>query len=597
MRPQRGSFGFTLIEAVVGIWILAILLVGVLGVYSILARTVKLNREKTELVTLAASYLEVARNLPYSQVGTINGNPHGNLPDKTNPIAVNLEGGSYRIYYEVTYLDDPADGTILAGTDPSPNDYKQVKMFVEKVATGALTAFLTNVSPKGLEGISNAGALLIKVFNAQGQPVAGADIHIENTILNPPIVLDRQSDAGGNWAEVGLPASVNGYHIVVAKSGYSSDQTYPITVQNPNPIKPDATIVNGQVTQVSFSIDQLSNLTINTYSQTCHDLNNVGVNVRGNKLIGTVPDVFKFNQNYSSVLGRIILNNIEWDTYTPTLLSGQNLMIYGTSPVQSINVLPGTSQTFTLILGPQTINSILVIVKDASTGTPLEGAVAHLRKGGSVPQDYYATTGGSVWVQRDWTNGAGQADFTDPTRYFSDNGNVDVNSVPTGARLRKQSGRYVAPGALESSAFDTGTSASNFTTITWEPTSQTQGTELKFQIASNNDNAIWVYKGPDGTGGTYYTVSGTSVNSVHDNNRYVRYKMFEDTINDKYTPVLTSVAINYVAGCFTPGQAIFPDLTSGNNYDLDVSLTGYQPTIINSLDISGNQILEILLSP
>lgn len=591
------SRGFTLMEAVVGTAIFAILLVGILGIFSSLARVAKVNRQQTILTTLATNYLEIVRNLPYSQVGTINGNPSGSLADAANAKTVTLENQTFKIYYEVTYIDDPADGTILAGTDPSPNDYKQVKMFVQNVATGVVSSFSTNVSPKSLEGINNAGALYIKVFNSQGQPVPNASVHIENRTLVPNIVLDRQTDATGVWIEVGLPDSVNGYHIVVTKSGYSTDQTYPITVQNPNPIKPDATVATGLVTQVSFFIDLLSTLNIYTLNQTCQNLNNVGVNVQGSKLIGTNPNVYKFSQNFSSINGLIALNNLEWDTYTPTLLTGQNLMVYGTSPIQSIDLLPGTTQTFTLILGPATTNSLLVIVKNAATGNPLEGATVHLRKGGSVPQDYYGTTGGSIWTQNDWTGGAGQANFTDPTRYSTDDGNIDINSVPTGIRLKKTSGRYATSGELYSSSFDSGTSATNYTTITWLPTSQNPATTLQFQIATNNDNATWNYRGPDGTANTYYTVSGTTINAVHNGNRYIRYRALLSTTDDKYTPILTSLGINYVSGCFTPGQTIFTDLTAGNNYSLDVNLTGYQATVIDSLDINGNQTLTVLLSP
>jgi hypothetical protein len=120
---------------------------------------------------------------------------------------------------------------------------------------------------------------------------------------------------------------------------------------------------------------------------------------------------------------------------------------------------------------------------------------------------------------------------------------------------------------------------------------------LKFQIATNNDNLTWNYKGPDGTAGTFYTVPGTSMSAVHDGDRYVRYKMFLSTTNDKKTPIATSVHTNYVSGCFTPGQVMFPDLTSGNNYDLDVTLAGYQTQVINSLDINSHQVLEVLMSP
>lgn len=129
--------------------------------------------------------------------------------------------------------------------------------------------------------------------------------------------------------------------------------------------------------------------------------------------------------------------------YTPTLLTGQSWVVRGTSPIQQIAVAPGSSQTFTMILGTNTTaNSILVIVKDGSTGAALEFATVHLQKGGSTPQDYYGTTGGSVWVQQDWTGGAGQTNWstTTPDMYTTDDGNIDVNSAPTGVRLKKVSG-------------------------------------------------------------------------------------------------------------------------------------------------------------
>lgn len=604
---RRGERGFTIIELLIGLFVLVILISGAVGAISSITTVVKLARQKTGLNALVASDLEIVRNLPYSQVGTVNGNPTGTLPDASNPKNITVEGRSYQVYYEVTYLDDPADGTVLSNpADTAPNDYKQVKMFVKEVATNKVTTILTNVAPQGLEGTNNAGALVIKVFNAVGQPVPNASVHIENLARNPDIVLDRQTDSNGQWIEVGLPAWVNGYHIVVTKTGYSTDQTYPITVQNPNPIKPDATIVNGQVTQVSFAIDLLSNLTIKTVDQFCQSLSGVGINVKGAKTIGTNPTVYKFDNNYTSSNGLVQLNNIEWDTYTPVLQASSPYIIYGTSPVQSVSVLPGTNQTFTFVLGTATTNSLRVIVKDAATGAPLEGAYVHLQKGGSQPQDYYGTTGGSVWVQSDWTSGSGQVNWQPqpPSRidkYFTDDGNVDINSNPTGVRLKKTAGRYALSGTLESSTFDTGTSASNFSTITWQPTSQNPSTTLKFQIAtSNNPNGPWdaaAYRGPDGTSSTYYTVSGTTIASVHDNNQYIRYKVFESTTDDKSTPILTSMLINYVSGCFTPGQTVFPGLTSGNNYNLDITLSGYQTYIDNSFTINGNTVMEILMSP
>ena len=601
LRAKKNSAGFTLIELIVAIAIFAILTAGILGSFLVLSQTVKMAREKTILSSLASKQLEIVRNMSYSSVGTLNGNPTGQLPDYDNAITFQIGAYSYKVYYEVTFIDDPADGRAGGSpNDPAPADYKQVKMSVLNVQTGQVTDFLTTVVPKGLEGLQNAGALKIIVTNKIGQPLADADIHIQHPTSSPALILDRKSDAAGEWMEVGLPPDVNNYRIVVTKPGYTTDQTYPATLQNPNPKKPDATVAIGQVTEVPFTIDLLSNLIIKTSDNFCQNLSGVDLNVRGAKLIGTNPDVLKFNQDFTSSGGEVVLSDIEWDTYTPTLLIGQSWVVQGTSPIQKIDVQPGTNQIFTLILGTNsTANSLLVIVKDASTGTALEGAQIHLQKGGSVPQDYYGTSGGSVWVQSDWRGGPGLENWSTstPDRYFLDDGNIDINSVPTGVRLNKTSGDYASSGWLESSIFDTGSDASNFTTITWQPSSQSASTALQFQLAASSDpGGPWNYIGPDGTDGSFYENSGENISPALDNYRYIRYKVFLSTGDTKETPVLTSLIINYVSGCYTPGQFWFGDLTAGNNYTLEVSLPGYQ-TFNEPLNVNGNQSFEVPMSP
>lgn len=594
-KPFRDQLGFTLIEVVIGIGIFAIILMGVFGSFSALSKATRGARQSTILASLSAQYLEVVRNMPYARIGTENGNPNGVLADFTNAITQTIEGEQYKLYYEVTYIDDTADGTVLAGTDAAPNDYKQVKLLIKKTSTGVITTFLTSVSPKGLEGLNNAGALYLRAIDANGQPVVGANFHIQSLTLNPAIILDRTSDSTGTWIEVGLPVSTNGYNITATKTGFSTDATIASSGGNPNPTKPNATIVNGQVTQISFAIDTLSNLTIKTVDQACQGISGVNLNLKGAKLIGTTPSVYKYNQNQTSSGGQVTLTNIEWDAYTPTLLTGQSYTVYGTSPIQQIAVLPGASQTFTLVLGPSSTNSLLVIVKDAATGTALEGANVHLHKN-SNNTDWNAVTGGSIWQQISWTGGSGQVAFTDTTKYFNDDNNIQTGGVPAALRLAPAGSKYVTSGWLESSTFDTG-APSNFTTITWQPTSQNAATTLKFQVASNTDNTTWVYKGPDGTASTYYTVSGTNISSIHDNDRYVRYKAFLSTTNDTFTPVLTSIGVNYVSGCYTPGQNIFTGLTAASDYSLDVSMTGYTTQTQSSLNINGNQVITILLAP
>lgn len=598
LKNKKIPNGFSIIELLVTIAIFAILISGVLGSLAVVGNATKAAREKTILSSLATNYLEIVRNMPYSQVGTINGNPNGQLPDFTNAYVQTINGTTYKIYYEVTYIDDPADGTALAGTDSYPADYKQVKMSILNNTTAQVTDFVTNVVPKGLEGTTNQGALQIDVINSQGNPVPGVGITITSPTTTPTIILNRTSDANGQWVEVGLPPGVNNYHIVVSQPGYSTDQTYAVTAQNPNPTHPDATVAVGQITKITFSIDLLASLNIKTLDQTCAPISGVNLNVLGAKLIGGNPNVNKFNNNYSSVSGVIALNNLEWDSYTPTLLTGQSYVTYGTSPIQKIDVLAGTSQTFTMILGSNsTPNSLLVVVKDASSGSALENASVTLTEGGNTygPE----LTGGSVWLQNDWSGGSGQAQYSSssPAAYYADNGSIDASTAGL-VKLAKLGGVYTtATGTLESSTFDTGTNATNYTILSWQPVSQSASTTLEFQIAANNDNATWNYVGPDGTANSYFTTPGQDMGSALDGNEFFRYKAYLSTQNPAQTPVLTSVSVNFVTGCYTPGQVMFSGLSAAGDYNLTVSMPGYSTQNISPLNVNGNQSLEVDMSP
>jgi len=599
-NQDKSQSGFTIVELMASIAIFTILLSGVLAGFAAVSKTAKAAREKVTLSSLATNYLEIVRNMPYSQVGTINGNPAGALPDFNNAFAQVIGPTTYKIYYEVTYIDDPADGTVLAGTDVYGADYKQVKMDILNTATGQVNSFVTSVVPKGLEGTTNQGALQINVIDSQGNPVPNANVRITYPTTSPTIILDRITDANGQWVEVGLPLAAHNYRVVVSKSGYSLDQTYPDTALNPNPLHPDATVVSGQVTQITFSIDLLANLNIKTLNSTCQPSSNINLNILGAKLIGgspgVSPNINKYNNNFSSVAGAISLSNIEWDAYTPTLLTGQSVIVYGTSPIQKISVLPSTTQTFSMILGiNSTPNSLLVIVKDSASGTALENASVTLTDGGGYSQSYL--TGGSVWLQNNWNGGSGQAGWSSstPSVYFQDNGNVDVSTAGQ-VKLKKVGVNYVsATGTLESSTFDTGTNATNYTILSWQPSSQSASTTLAFQVAANNDNATWNYTGPDGTANTYFTAPGTDMGSALDNKEYFRYKAYLSTANTTKTPTLTSTNINFITGCFTPGQVIFTGLNAIKYY-VTASLSGYQTQSLVPVNVNGNQSFQVLMS-
>lgn len=600
MKKNLKQKGFTIIEVVVSIGIFAVLAMSAYGLYTTIFNAIIYYRGQATVSALAGQYLEVARNLSYSQVGTENGNPHGPLPDSPSPLNITFNGVDYQIYYVVNALHDPADINI------GVQDYKQVKLYVKNVSTGKTNSFVTTIAPISLASMGSGGVLSLQIIDKAWQPVSGAVINIINANITPNINLTRTTGDDGKWIEIGLPPDSN-YHIVVTKNGYSADQTYSAT-QYPDAPNLDAVVLQGQVTQATFIIDHLSNLVFNTLDQTCQPISDVEVNAQGAKTIS--PGVLKFDESYISDNSGMISPKstsscssscgassccLEWDTYTPTL-TGSTYMVYGTSPVQSVDLLPDSSQNFNLILGPKTDNSLLVVVKDV-LGNPIEGATVEL----SGPDVGSAVTGGSVWYQDDWTGGEGQSNFEDTSKYYEDDGNIDTDEIPYALRLSEFDGSYMPSGALVSSTFDTGTDETSYTSLNWRPDTQLNPEEtiVKFQIAANatnNGEETWDFAGPDGSSSSFYTVPGTVISSDNNGKQYVRYKAFLSTEDPQRTPELSSISVNYVSGCPTPGQVMFSGLTNGNHtVTVSYDAQGYQSQTFESVNIGGYFILQVTL--
>jgi hypothetical protein len=213
--------------------------------------------------------------------------------------------------------------------------------------------------------------------------------------------------------------------------------------------------------------------------------------------------------------------------------------------------------------------------------------------------DQTIATGVGYLRQTDWSGGSGQANYTDQTKYFNDNGNLKVSS-PGDVKLKKVGGNYLNSGWLESSSIDFG-GAVNYSNIIFSPISQpaqTGANPITFKIASSNTTSPsqWNYFGPDGTTSTYYTATSTLISGAHNGDRYLRYKAFLNTEDTSYTPTLSEVAFTYTNSCTPPGQSYFSNIPSGDDYTIDVSRTGYTDKSISAEVTSTSQIL-INLSP
>ncbi len=569
------ALGFTLIEVIVGVVIFAGVGSAIYSTYLQLSKLSLKSRLMTQATAIASEYLEIVRNLPQTQVGIEGGLPAGVLPAWQT---ISRDGKNWQVHYVIRNVDDPFDG-VIGGTpnDTAPADYKLVVVEVSCLSCdNFITQQLsTQVAPKFLETTGDNGALFIQVVNANGQPVPGANIHVENNILVPSLTIDDTTNNDGMLQLVDVPPATESYHIVATKTGYTQDQTYPPgDPDNPNPSQPDATVVSGQVTHVTLIIDQLSQLTINSLTLTCAAVPYVDFNLKGNKLIGTEPNVLKYDQDLTTnAAGNLTVSNLDWDSYYASLL-GDTYDLLGTIPLMPLNLAPNSSQDLKLVVQAAHPHSLHVVVRDTATQLPLSGASVKVTKPGT---EEIKLTGRGYLRQTNWKGGSGQENFIDETKYFSDDGNIETNNPVGELKLVKHGNSYEISGELISSTFDTG-AASNFTTIEWQPGDQPPETgeaPIRFQLATNNDNTTWNFIGPDGTAATYYTTSGQPVSAAHNGDRYLRYRVFLSTADDGYTPNLSDIAITFVSGCVPPGQAYFTGLSSAV-YDLEISLAGYE---------------------
>jgi hypothetical protein len=262
---KNKSFGLTLIEVVIGAALMLIVFVGIFGVIQLGMKLVAQSKARITATALANQRIELARNLPYDQVGTSGGIPAGSIPE-TETVTRNKI--IYTVKTTVVYVDDPFDN--LFPNDPLAWDYKRVKV---KVSWSGFLAgevsLQTDVAPKGVESTGSGGIISVLVFDANGQPVPQADVHVENASASPPIDAHYQTDNQGRLFIPGAPACNDCYKITASKTDYSSERTYAVgevihgqVLAAPN--KPYLSVIEGQLSEISFTIDRLATKTVQT---------------------------------------------------------------------------------------------------------------------------------------------------------------------------------------------------------------------------------------------------------------------------------------------------------------------------------------------
>lgn len=403
--------GFTLVETLVGAAVFVSIGVAAYQSFGVLMNITQGTRAKIAATELANEQFEIIRNLSYNDVGIIAGLPVGKIARTQNLTRDNF---LFTVTTTIRNVDDPFDGTIGGSpNDTSPADYKLADLDITCSNCKNFTNvdFTTLIAPHALETASTNGALFIRVFDANGLPVPQANVHIENTQTNPDTIIDETTDNDGWVKIVDAPAGTNAYNITATKDGYTTDKTYiPGGAAGANPVKPDVTVVQQQISQMSLAIDQTSTLSVTSLDANCVALPSVGFSLTGSKLIGS--GVLKYpTQNFTTNgSGVYDIPSIEYDTYS-TLLTSTGYDLAGTNVTQNFFVNPNQSAELSLIAVPHATRALLINVETAA-GVAIDGATVQLEQTGLFNETKTTNSGTCPTPGQVFWNGLASGTYT-----------------------------------------------------------------------------------------------------------------------------------------------------------------------------------------
>lgn len=421
-HPQSGN---TLVEIIVAVGIFSII-IG--SLYSLFASGIELVRDNQARVTalaVANQQIEIIKNLPYDDIGTVGGIPDGALVQSQTITSNNIP---FTVDTDIRFVDDEYDS--LTPTDLLAVDYKRVTVNVTwpNMSSNTPVNLVTSIVPNGIETDEGGGTLWVEVFDPSletVQPVSGATVTITATATNPDVAVSALTDTDGRYILLGAPVGVEAYEVIVTKDGYSTDRTYARnSITNPNPNPANLTVLADQVTTEYFQISELvDSLTVRMQEDShkvtiCHfsegdsgntisvddsavgshrdhgdylgpceggfDQTGVPVDTSftmyGEKTIGTDSEglpIYKYNEEHDTGSdGEYAANNIETDVYHIIYdEETEGYVISGYSDPLPYIALPNTNQIVTFELEDYEPYTLLTTVTDPSGGRLTDATV------------------------------------------------------------------------------------------------------------------------------------------------------------------------------------------------------------------------------
>lgn len=372
--------GFTFIEALVGIALLAIIVTSIFTGFQMIFKVLAQSQNKIVAVDLAKEQIEVIRNMSYEDIGTQDGIPTGQIPQtRTKQVG----GTIFTVDTDIIFIDDSFDG--IAPEDTLPADYKKARIKVSWRRGGQTKSIteITNISPAGLESEVGGGVLSIYVNDSQsGEVIPNAWVEITNYDVSPGIYIFTTADDNGWLSRPGLIAS-DGYQIEISKTGYDEHNTYSESASfDPDPEYSHAQVIEGEKTIRYFVISQASTINIETIDIHDNPIGNISFTLEGGREIGVNPLTEKAVYSYKNSLstnasGLRQLANMSGGEYYLDI-TNPNYVVLAPNLNNSILVEAGVSQTISITLVSIDEPCLRLRVEDSSTGQAISTAAARL---------------------------------------------------------------------------------------------------------------------------------------------------------------------------------------------------------------------------
>ena len=234
---------------------------------------INVSRAKLSAIAVANERMEFFRSLPYDSVGTVNGLVPGVVASTS---IISLNGIDFTERVIVGWVDDPADGFATADGNNITRDYKLVKIeytWTLGNQTGKID-MISNIVPRSIETTVGGGSARINVIDANAQLLPGARVQLLNASTSP-INEIRFTDINGSAIFSGAPVDSNYELVITALIGgrqYSTTGTYRATVANPNPSVAPFSVLEADVSTLTFQIGELSDLTLKAYTAINEDV-------------------------------------------------------------------------------------------------------------------------------------------------------------------------------------------------------------------------------------------------------------------------------------------------------------------------------------